>query len=384
VFSSRLKWHLPQNPLSVLIEEKRRAGARVLDLTESNPTRAGLDYPATRILAALADRRGLVYQPDPRGLETAREAVAAHYRQRGVEVTPERILLTASTSEAYAYLFKLLADPGCQILTPRPSYPLFEYLAALESVEVVQYPLRYDGAWHIDFPVLEKAITPRTRAIVVVNPNNPTGSFLKRDELERLEALAALRDLAILSDEVFADYSLAADPDQVATLVGQRHTLAFSMSGLSKIAGLPQMKLGWIVVSGAQAETAMERLELIADTYLSVATPVQWALPELLDAAADVRSQIIQRTRANLTHLRSALAGTSAGALNVEGGWYAVVQVPRTRTEEEWALELLGTHDVLVQPGFFYDFESEAFLVVSLLTQPEEFAEGVQRLRTVL
>jgi alanine-synthesizing transaminase len=384
VFSSRLKWHLPRNPLSALLEEKRRAGARVLDLTESNPTRAGLDYPEERILAALADRRGLLYQPDPRGLESAREAVAAYYRQRGVEVTPERILLTASTSEAYAYLFKLLADPGCQILTPRPSYLLFEYLAALESVEVVQYPLRYDGVWHIDFPALEAAITPRTRAIVVVNPNNPTGSFLKRDELERLEALAAVRDLAILSDEVFADYAFGADPERVTTLVGRRRALTFSMSGLSKIAGLPQMKLGWIVVSGPQAATAMERLELIADTYLSVAAPVQWALGELLEASAGVRSQILDRTRGNLAYLRANFADAAAGVLNVEGGWYAVAQVPRTRTEEEWALELLGSCEVLTQPGFFYDFESEAFLVVSLLTRPEEFTEGLRRLRSVL
>jgi alanine-synthesizing transaminase len=387
VFSSRLKWHLPQNPLSALLEAKRRAGVRVVDLTESNPTRAGFEYPTERILAALADPRGLLYQPDPRGLQSAREAVASYYGQRGVDVSPARILLTASTSEAYAYLFKLLADPGCQILTPRPSYPLFEYLAALESVEVVQYPLSYDGAWHIDFPALEHAITPRARAIVVVNPNNPTGSFLKREELQRLESLAVTHGLAILSDEVFADYVWAADPERVTTLVGlvgQRRALAFSMSGLSKIAGLPQMKLGWIAVSGQQAETAPEKLELIADTYLSVATPVQWALGDLLEASAEVRSQIIERTHINLTHLRSTLAGASAGVLNVEGGWYAIVQVPRTRTEEEWALELLREHDVLVQPGFFYDFETEAFLVVSLLTPPEDFAEGLRRLRAIV
>jgi alanine-synthesizing transaminase len=388
VFSSRLKWHLPQNPLSALLEAKRRAGVRVLDLTESNPTRAGFDYPGERILGALSDSRGLLYQPDPRGLESAREAVASYYRHRGVEVSPARILLTASTSEAYGYLFKLLADPGCQILTPRPSYPLFEYLAALESVEVVQYPLRYDGAWHIDFPALENGITPRARAIVVVNPNNPTGSFLKREELERLESLAVERGLAILSDEVFADYTLSADADRVTTLVDQRRALAFSMSGLSKIAGLPQMKLGWIVVGGPQADTAadtaMDRLELIADTYLSVATPVQRALAELLEASAGVHSQIIERTSINLAHLRSTLAGSPAGVLNVEGGWYAIVQVPRTRSEEQWALELLGEHDVLVQPGFFYDFETEAFLVVSLLTPPEEFTEALRRLRSVL
>jgi alanine-synthesizing transaminase len=367
--------------------QRTHSGAPLLDLTESNPTNAGPTYPEERILAALSDARGLIYQPSPRGLESAREAVAQYYAERGAAVPLDRILLTASTSEAYAYLFKLLADPGCEILTPRPSYPLFEYLAALESVQVRQYPLRYDGAWHIDFQALEQSITPQSRAIVVVNPNNPTGSFLKLDELERLEALAASHDLAILSDEVFSDYGFAEDSSRVPTLVGERKALTFSMSGLSKIAGLPQLKLGWIVVSGPREETAqiaMERLELIADTYLSVATPVQAALPELLAATESVRDQIGQRTRANLTCLRTGLAGSPAQVLNVEGGWYAVLQVPRTRSEEEWALELLGRHDVLVQPGFFYDFESEAFLVLSLLTPPSPFTEGVRRIRAIL
>jgi alanine-synthesizing transaminase len=384
VISSRLNWHLTQNPLSALLEQRTRAGAPVLDLTESNPTHAGLIYPQERILAALSDPRGLIYQPSPRGMESAREAVANYYRERGVQVPLDRIVLAASTSEAYAYLFKLLADPGCEILTPRPSYPLFEFLAALESVQVRQYPLRYDGAWHIDFPALERSITTRSRAIVVVNPNNPTGSFVKRDELERLEALAAAHDLAILSDEVFSDYGFTEDSNRIRTLIGERQALTFSMSGLSKIAGLPQLKLGWMVVSGPQAEATMPRLELIADTYLSVATPVQAALPELLAATESVRDQIRLRTRANLACLRTCLAGSPAHVLHVEGGWYAVLQVPSTRSEEEWALELLGRHDVLVQPGFFYDFESEAYLVVSLLTPPDPFAEGLQRIREIL
>jgi len=389
VFSTRLNWHLPRNPLAELLAAKRAAGARVLDLTESNPTRAGLSFPTGQILAALSDPRALLYQPDPRGLEPARAAVAAYYRERGVEIALDRLLLTASTSEAYAYLFKLLADPGGQILTPRPSYPLFEFLAALESVEAVQYPLRYDGVWHIDFPALEQTITARTRAIVVVNPNNPTGSFLKRDELARLEQLAAARGIAILSDEVFADYVWSSDPDRVSTLIGPRRAPTFSMSGLSKIAGLPQMKLGWIAASGPPAhasfpQDAMERLELIADTYLSVGTPILWALPELLRASAPIQSQILDRTRANLARLRSSLEAKSASVLNVEGGWYAVVQMPRTRTEEEWALHLLEHHNVLVQPGFFYDFETEAFLVLSLLTPPEMFTEGVRCLGAVL
>ena len=387
MFSSRLSWDLRPNPLSTLLAEKRREGGEVLDLTESNPTRAGFDYPGHEILEALGDNSALRYDPSPRGSLTAREAVSQYYAGRGVEpgraieVAPSRILLTASTSEAYAYLFKLLANPGDEVLTPRPSYPLFDFLAALESVQVRQYPLRYDGAWHIDFGDLEDAIGDRTRAIVVVNPNNPTGSFLKREEWDRLETLAAGHGLAVLSDEVFSDFAFGADAARVATLTEARRALTFSMSGLSKIAGLPQMKLGWIVASGPGHESALERLELIADTYLSVGTPVQAALPRLLAASAGVQAQIIDRTRANLSLLRGATGGNSPSrVLDVEGGWYAVLEVPRTRGEEEWVLTLLRERDVLVQPGFFYDFESEAFLVLSLLTPPEVFREGVRRI----
>jgi aspartate/methionine/tyrosine aminotransferase len=255
---------------------------------------------------------------------------------------------------------------------------LFEFLAALESVQVRQYPLRYDGAWHVDFVALERAITPRARAIVVVNPNNPTGSFLKPDEAVRLDALAASRGLAILSDEVFSDYAFSPQPSPTV-----QTALTFSLSGLSKIAGLPQMKLGWIVASGPGHETALERLELIADTYLSVSTSVQIALPRLLAASAAVRSQILERARSNLALLRAAIGRDSASqVLCVEGGWYAILQVPQTRSEEELCLTLLSRHNVLVQPGFFYDFESEAFLVVSLLTAPAVFAEGIRRLLT--
>ncbi len=291
-------------------------------------------------------------------------------------VPASRVLLTASTSEAYAYLFKLLCDPGDEILSPRPSYPLFEFLAGLESVRVVRYPLRYDGVWHIDFGALERAITPRTRAIVVVNPNNPTGSFLKKEEWRKLEQFG----VPILADEVFADYSFAPDDSRVSSLTGAQGVLTFSMSGLSKIGALPQMKLGWIVASGPGHEAALERLELIADTYLSVAAPVQIALPRLLAASAAVRGQIAGRTRANLALLRQATERSAARPQHVEGGWYAILQVPRTRSEEEWAIALLERRGVLVQPGFYYDFEGEAFLVLSLLTPPEVFAEGVRRL----
>jgi len=371
MFSSRLNWDVSPNPLARLLAEKRASGAAVLDLTESNPTRAGISYPEN-ILDTLRSGQALRYEPSPRGMLSAREAVASYYAERGRPVSPERILLTASTSEAYAYLFKLLADPGDEILTPRPSYPLFEYLAALESVKVRQYPLRYDGAWHLDFAELERAISDRTRAIVVVNPNNPTGSFVSAEEWDRLQKLG----IPILSDEVFSDYGF----ERAAPARGEDGALMFTMSGLSKIAGLPQMKLGWIVAGGDRADDAMERLELIADTYLSVATPVQVALPELLGSSKDVQLQIRARTRANLVALRAAAAGSPVNVLNVEGGWSGVLQVPRLRSEQEWALYLLGERDVLVQPGYFFDFESEAFLVVSLLTPREVFEEGIRRL----
>jgi len=363
VFSSRLDWNFQTNRLSALLKSKQR----VLDLTESNPTRAGLEYPREEILGALADARALRYDPEPRGLLSAREAVANYYG----DARSSRILLTASTSEAYAYLFKLLCDPGDEILAPRPSYPLFEFLAGLESVRVVQYPLRYDGAWHIDFDALKRAIRPRTRAIVVVNPNNPTGSFLKREERSRLEQFG----IPILSDEVFSDYAFFPDDSRVTSLTKATESLTFSMSGLSKIAALPQMKLGWIVASGPGHEAALERLELIADTYLSVATPAQIALPRLLEASVAIRAQITKRTQANLALLKSV-----ARPMHVEGGWYAILQVPRTKSEEEWAIQLLDRRDVLVQPGFYFDFESEAFLVLSLLTPPDIFAEGLRRI----
>jgi aspartate/methionine/tyrosine aminotransferase len=383
VFSRRLSWDQPANRISQLLARKRQAGAVVWDLTESNPTRAGLAYPAG-LLAPLAEDRALQYEPAAKGLETARTAVAGYYRGLGVDVPAERILLTASTSEAYSYLFKLLADPGDEILSPRPSYPLFEFLAGLSSVTIRQYPLRYDGSWHMDFVAMERAVTEKTRAIVVVNPNNPTGSFLRHEELEQLEVLASRHGLAIISDEVFCDYGFSGADNRVESLAGERRALTFSMSGLSKVAGLPQLKLGWIVASGPRHEEAMEALELIADTYLSVSTPVQVALPSLLNAGALIRTQIAERTAGNLEQLRSDLAGSAGGVLNVEGGWYGVIQVPRTRSEEEWVLRLLDGQNVLVQPGFFFDFEAEAFLVVSLLTRPDTFLEGLRRLRQLL
>jgi alanine-synthesizing transaminase len=380
MFSSRLDWSIPANPLAKLLTEKRASGDAILDLTESNPTAVGFNYPADRILAALADPRSLCYEPSPAGILPAREAVSAYC---GGRVDAGRVLLTASTSEAYALLFKLLANAGDEVLIPRPSYPLFNFLAALESVRVVEYPLVYHGGWAIDFDFLARKITPRTRAIVVVNPNNPTGSYLKKSELVELIGLCRNQDLAILSDEVFSDYAIADDPRRVPSLVNVDEVLTFSLSGLSKLVGLPQFKLGWIVAGGPThaRDQALERLELIADTYLSVGTPVQWAAAPLLALRETMQAQILERVRGNLAFVRSQLGADSPWrVLEPEGGWYAVIQAPRIHSEEEWVLTLLGEDNVLLQPGFFFDFESEAFLVASLLTPAEIFHEGIRRI----
>lgn len=385
MFSSRFGWDLRPNRLARALAARRAAGAAILDLTESNPTRAALPYPP-EIVSAFQDERLLRYDPAPAGMREAREAVAGYYRARDCSLEPGRILLTASTSEAYGYLFKLLCDPGDHVLVPRPSYPLFEFLAAMESVVVRPYPLSYHAGWSIDLEALGRALTARTRAVVIVNPNNPTGSYLKRAELDHLSRLCAERGIALISDEVFADYWFASDPQRAGTVAESSPCLVFSMSGLSKVAGLPQMKLGWIVVSGPEKEraAALERLEWIADTYLSVATPVQCAAARLLEAGQSVQRQIRQRTRQNLDCAREALAGSAATILDLEGGWYVSMRVPQIRSEEEWALELLNRCDVYVQPGFFYDFESEAFLVASLLTEPGTFREASGRLRRLL
>jgi aspartate/methionine/tyrosine aminotransferase len=352
---------------------RRASGAPVLDLTESNPTRAGLEYPE-EILRAFDDPGLLVYEPSPTGASGARNAVAEYYAARGHAVGTERVLLTASTSEAYSYLFKLLCDPGDEVLVPRPSYPLFEFLADMESVNVRQYPLEYHGAWSMGMPEFAE----RTRAVVLVNPNNPTGSYVKRGELKTLASQCAEHGAALISDEVFADYAFGADRDRVTTLVDEQECATFCMSGLSKVAGLPQMKLGWIV--GNRAE-AMDRLEWIADTYLSVSTPVQCAAARLLSAGQNVQRQIRERTAANFETARMMMEGSAGNLLAVEGGWYVTLQVPRVRSEEEWTLELLEREGVLLQPGFFYDFHAEAYLVASLLTAPDVFREGTVRLR---
>jgi len=381
MFSARTGWTRAPNRLSTVVEARRGSGAPLLDLTETNPTRAGLRAPAD-ILAALADPAALAYDPEPLGRRDAREAIAADGRRRGAEIDPDRLVLTASTSEAYAFAFKLLCDPGDTILVPRPSYPLFEYLAGLESVQVRPYPLRYDGTWHIDLAELAEALTDRTRAIVAVTPNNPTGSFVKGAEADALRALAASHGAALLSDEVFADFPLREDPGRALTLFADGPALTLCLGGLSKSCGLPQLKLAWMALAGPAAarEEARARLEVVADTYLSVSTPVQQAAPAVLARAAELQAPIRDRIRANLGILRDAAQGTPATLLDVEGGWSAVLHVPATRGEDEWVIALAEEDGVLVHPGYFFDFPREAYLVLSLLPPPPAFAEGVARI----
>jgi aspartate/methionine/tyrosine aminotransferase len=381
MFSTRTRWDLAPNRLASLVAARRTTGARLLDLTESNPTRAGIAYPPD-LLAPLAHEDARRYEPLPFGRPAARAAAAADFARRGYHVLPERICLTASTSEAYAFLFKLLADPGDDVLVPRPGYPLFDFLAALESVAVRPYELRYDGEWHVDVAGLEAAVGPRTRAVVVVNPNNPTGAFLKTAELAALQDLCARRSLALVSDEVFADFALGPGRGRAGSVAEDGPCLAFAMGGLSKSCGLPQLKLAWTAVSGPPAlrDAALARLEVVADTYLSVSTPVQVAAPALLARREELQRPIVERVRANLGRIRARVAGTPATLLEPEGGWYAVLRVPATLSEEERVLRLLETADVLVHPGYFFDFPGQAYLVLSLLTREEDLASGLSRI----
>jgi aspartate/methionine/tyrosine aminotransferase len=386
MFSARTRWDRTVNRLSTLVSAKRTQGARVFDLTETNPTRVGLPRPAD-LLGPLSDPAGLSYEPNPQGLKAAREAVCADWARRGVAVAPERVFLTASTSEAYAFVFKLLCDPGDDVLVPRPSYPLFEYIAGLESVAVRPYPLVYLDGWHIERDALERTIGARTRAVVVVSPNNPTGSFLKTDEAVWLQELAAARGLAIVSDEVFADYPGGEDHDRAPSLAADGPALAFALGGLSKSCGLPQLKLAWLAVSGPRRlrEEALGRLDVIADTYLSVSTPVQLLAPTLLARAPELRAPIAARVAANRRALQNRLErGAPASLLRSEGGWSAVLRIPATMPEEHRVIALLAEHDVLAHPGYFFDFPHEAHLVLSLLPAEEDFAEGVDRIVRVL
>jgi alanine-synthesizing transaminase len=380
MLSRRLPPHAETNALSRAIAERRAAGRTIVDLTESNPTRAGFRYPPD-LLRALAWEAALRYEPHPFGLASAREAVARDHARRGAAIEPDHVVLAASTSEAYTWLFKLLCDPGDAVLVPRPSYPLFEHLTALEGVRAAPFSLEYHGRWEIDFATLEDAPSG-ARALVIVSPNNPTGSHVSAREVERLFALCRERGWALIADEVFADYPLEVDAP-LTDLAAHADVLAFSLGGLSKSVGLPQLKLAWLVAGGPPeaCARALTGLELIADSFLSVSTPVQIATPTLLECGAAIRAQIHQRVRDNLAILRElARAFPACEVLKVEGGWSAVLRVPATRTEDQLILGLLDAEGIVVHPGYFFDFAREAFLVMSLLPPTETLREGALRL----
>jgi alanine-synthesizing transaminase len=382
MFSRRTDWKLTPNRFTQAQHQLHAAGREVLDLSISNPTRVGLHYDHEAILQSLTNPAALDYAPQPKGLLRARQAVADYYNQ---QVDPESLLLTTSTSEGYSFVFRLLSNPDDEVLVPKPSYPLFEFLADLQDVKLIPYPLLYDHGWQIDFPSLEKTVSPRTRAIVLVHPNNPTGSFVSEAERAALNDFCRQHELAIVVDEVFLDY--AHDGISRPSFASNKDILTFTLSGISKISALPQMKLAWIAASGpaAQLQPALSRLEIIADTYLSLNAPIQLAAPALLDQRKQIQPQLLDRVRANLAELDCQLARQKAcQRLVVEGGWYAVLRIPATQSDEDLAIDLLHKASILVHPGHFYDFPRDGYLILSLITHPDQFHEGIDSLLKLL
>jgi len=381
MFAKRTNWDMTPNRLSEALAAHRAAGKPLIDLTVSNPTECGFEYDGAAILEALHNPEALSYEPNPRGLESARGAVARYYADREEKISADDIFLTTSTSEAYSYVFRTLCDPGDELLIPSPSYPLFDFLADIQDVSLVRYLLLYDHGWQIDFHALEQAITPRTRGVIVVHPNNPTGNFVKSAEMAKLNAICSARDIAIIADEVFLDFAL--DGSRAASFAANRGATTFTLSGLSKISGLPQMKAAWLVVSGPKQwkSEALARLEVIADTYLSANAPVQLAIPKFLEERHGFQKQVMSRVRRNLAELDRQLAGQKAvSRLKVEGGWCAVLRVPATRSDEDLAINLLAARGVSLHPGHFYDFSSEGVIVVSLLVPEMQFGRGISEL----
>jgi alanine-synthesizing transaminase len=385
MFSQRTNWKLTPNKYTRALEEMRASGGPLIDLTVSNPTECGFAYDAAAILRSFQKEKSLAYEPEAKGLRTAREAVTEYYREEhGAAVDPESLILTTSTSEAYSHVFRLLCDPHDEILVPKPSYPLFEFLGDLQDVELVPYALQYAHGWFLDFASARRSLTPRTRAILLVHPNNPTGSYVKAEEVERLNGLCREENLALIVDEVFLDYPLSGDARK--TFTGNRDALTFTLSGLSKISALPQMKVAWVATSGPESLTrpALERLEIIADTYLSLSSTVQWALPELLAQRRTLQPQMQQRVRANWAQLQTLARGKRCEVLESEGGWYGVLRTPGALSGENLAIEIMQRALVLVHPGHFYNFPSDDFLVVSLIVSTDQFEQGMSRLSAIL
>lgn len=384
MFSKRTKWQLSPNLFTKAQRELESDGREILDLTQSNPTRAGVPYDESSILGSLADRGALYYDPQSKGLLSARKAVTHYYSDQdsGLQLDPESVILTTSTSEGYSYVFRLLCNPGDEVLVPKPSYPLFEFLAELHDVKLVPYTLIYDHGWHIDFPSLQRAITPQTRAIVLVHPNNPTGSYVSPTERAALNELCGKHNLSLIVDEVFLDYPHSGDSRW--TFASNDDALTFTLSGLSKISALPQMKVAWVIVSGPKqslATPALERLDVIADTFLSMNAPIQLALPALLEQRKTIQPFLMERVRENLAELDHQLKQQqTCQRLDVEGGWYVILRIPVLQSDEETAIQILRQQSVLVHPGHFFDFPRDGYLVLSLITRPEDFREAVGRI----
>ncbi len=384
MFSDRTNWNLAPNRLSETLARMRARGRDFLDLTASNPTECGFQYDRDELLRALQSPAALAYHPDSKGLSSARAAVVQYYLDYGIEVFADDIILTTSTSEAYSFVFRLLCNSGDELLVPAPSYPLFEYLSDIQDVKLLPYALVYDHGWQIDLHAIEKAVTARTRGLILVHPNNPTGHFVKNEEREALNRICSSRGIALMADEVFLDFPL--EPQSATSFVDNTGPLTFTLSGISKISGLPQMKAAWLVVSGPEQmkAQALDRLEVIADTYLSMNAPVQLALPAFLDQRTGFQRQVLERVRSNLAELDRQLGlQNSMDRLRVEGGWYVVLRVPATRSDEDLAISLLETKGVYVHPGHFYNFPGEGYMVLSLITPEQDFSEGVKRLISV-
>ncbi|MFI5253238.1 MAG: pyridoxal phosphate-dependent aminotransferase [Bacteroidota bacterium] len=383
MFSTRTNWQRKPNRLTALFNELRDSGKQILDLTVSNPSECGFTYPSKEIIAALGTTRSMHYQPEPQGIIPARKAVCNYYKSKELDIAPHQVFLTASTSEGYSTVFKLLCNAGDDVLIPKPSYPLFDFLAQINDVHLSEYSLRYDGEWHIDIDSLVEAVTPMTKAICLIHPHNPTGMFIKKIEYEKLIAIATERNLALIVDEVFLDYGFEENALRHSSTAGERRVLTFTMNGISKMIGLPQMKLGWIVLSGPDniLLEASHRLEILCDTFLSVNTPVQEALAVFLKTGDIIQDQIRERTKNNFTHLSHSInEDGQCSVLQSEGGWYGIIRVPRIKSDEEWCIDLLKQYGVYLYPGYFFDFVEEGYLIVSLLVEEEKFKEGVKRI----